>query len=194
MIRGRRVTLRPFRRDDLPALRRWFDDSEVMYYWGDQQPLVSETLFEADLAPGGRLTTFERDGVLCICDETERPIGFLEYTGSDRRHLHASLGILIGERDAWDKGYGSEAIVVLLNWLFNHQNLHRVWLSVQDNNPRARHVYEKLGFVHEGTWRKHEFYDGVWNDEHIYGILRDEFNARYRPDQTSWLVDGAERG
>jgi RimJ/RimL family protein N-acetyltransferase len=190
MLHGKRVTLRPFQRADLPALRRWFDDGEIMRYWGERQPLVTADMFERDVEPGGRYTTFEREGYLCICDETGRAIGFLEYTRLSARHRHAELGILIGEHDALNRGYGTEAVIVTLNWLFNQQNLHRVWLSVQENNPRARHVYEKIGFVHEGTWRAHEFYDGAWQNEHFYGMLREEFNARYRPEEAQWVVDG----
>jgi RimJ/RimL family protein N-acetyltransferase len=194
MITGKRVTLRPFRREDLPILRRWCDDGEVMRYWGERLPIVAEGQFEADLAPGGRFTRFGADGCFCICDERGRPIGRLEYEGTagngGPRDGRAELGIFIGEKDAWNQGYGPEAIVLLLNWLFNHRNLHRVWLTVQSNNPRAMRVYEKIGFAREGTYREHNFYDGAWHDEHIYGILASEFNARYRPDQTEWLVDG----
>lgn len=190
MIRGKRVTLRPFRQDDLPRLRRWHDDGEVMQYWGERLPLVIEGQFAADLAPGGRFTTFETSAYFCVCDETDRPIGLVQAEGFGARDRRAQLGILIGERDFWDKGYGSEAVVLLLNWLFNHRNVHRVWLNVQANNPRAMRVYEKIGFVREGTWREHNFYDGRWHDEHLYGILADEFNARFRPEHTAWVVSG----
>lgn len=190
MISGKRVTLRPFQRADLPCLRRWRDDGNVMRYWGERQPLVVEDQFEADLAPGGLFTTFDNDGYFCVCDETGRPIGRIHYEGIAARDRRAQLGVLIGEPDAWNRGYGSEAIVLLLNWLFNHQNVHRVWLSVQANNPRAQHVYAKLGFTREGTLREHNFYDGHWHDEHIYGILASEFNARYQPEKSEWIVSG----
>ena len=179
MIRGKRVTLRPFQREDLEALRRWHDDGEVMQHWGEPQPLVVEGQFEADLAAGGRFTKFEAEGYFCICDETGRPIGRLEYEGFDEHDRHAELGILIGEKDAWHKGYGPEAIVLFLDWFFNQRGAHRVWLTVQTRNERAQRAYEKVGFVREGTWREHYFYDGAWHDEHIYGILAREFNARY---------------
>jgi RimJ/RimL family protein N-acetyltransferase len=190
MIRGRRVTLRPFQRADLPALRRWFDDGAVMPYWGERRPLVADVQFERDLEPDGRFTTFDASGYFCICDEHARPIGYLEYTGLAGRDRRAQLGILLGERDALDQGYGSEAIVVLLNWLFNQQNAQRVWLGVEADNPRTMRVYERIGFTREDTLRRHNFYDGAWHDQHFYGILRDELNAPYRPETTGWVVDG----
>ncbi len=190
MIQGKRVSLRPWRRDDLAALRRWHDDGEVKRFWGERQPLVLEDAFDRALQPGGRFTEFNGSGHFCVCDERERPIGYLHYEGGGSRDRRAQIGILIGERDALDKGYGTEAVVLLLNWLFNHRNMHRVWLTVQANNPRAIHVYEKIGFVHEGTYREHNFYDGGWQDERLYGILAQEFNTRFRPDLTDWVVDG----
>jgi RimJ/RimL family protein N-acetyltransferase len=194
MIQGKRVTLRPWRREDLPTLRRWHDDGAVMRFWGERQPLVVENQFEAELAPGGRFTRFDQDGSFCICDETGRPIGRLDYEGTagngGARDRRAEFAIFIGEPDAQNQGYGPEAIIVLLNWLFNHRGFHRVWLTVQANNGRAMRAYERIGFVHEGTYRDHNFYDGAWQDEHVYGLLADEFNARYRPDQSEWVVDG----
>ncbi len=147
----------------------------------------------AALAAGGRFAVFEPSGAFCVeirQDETARPIGLIQYEGSAPRDRRAQLGLLIGEPDAWHQGYGPEATVLLLNWLFNHRNLHRVWLTVQANNPRAVRAYEKVGFAREGTYREHNFYDGRYQDEHIYGILAPEFNTRYRPDRSDWLVTG----
>ena len=172
MIRGERISLRPFRREDLPALRRWFDDGEVMQYWGNSSPLVPEHMFEDDLAPGGRFTKFGAEGYFCLCDETGRPIGWLSYNGLHHRHCAPELGILIGEKDAWNKGYGPEAIVLLLGWLFTHRGAHRVWLTVQARNGRAQRAYEKVGFVREGTWREHYFYDGAFGGQGL-GAFRD---------------------
>ncbi len=95
-------------------------------------------------------------------------------------------------KDAWNKGYGLGRIVLLRNWLFNHRGLHRIWLTVQSNNPRAMHVYEKVGFAWKGTSYEHNVYDGRWHDDHLYGSLTHEFNARYRPERTAWVVSGEQ--
>lgn len=183
MIVGTRVTLRPFRPDDLDALRRWHDDPTVMRYWGDRHPILPAHAFEADLAPGGRFTQFGENGYFCICDETGRAIGRIDYEGLTLPEREAELSILIGERDAWSAGYGTEAITLLLDWLFNDRAAHRVWLTVYTDNTRAQRVYEKVGFVREGTLRETSLVDGRWRDEHIYGILGREFNARRDPDR-----------
>ncbi len=145
-------------------------------------PLVTEGQFEDGFGPDGRFVKFEREGNFIICDETTRPIGrigFHDYNPEDR---HAGLAIFIGEKDVWSKGYGSEAIVAFGNWYFNIKGAHRLWLVVFADNLRAQRAYEKVGFVREGTWRENVYLDGKWADEHLYGLLRREYNARYRPD------------
>lgn len=191
MIAGKRVTLSPWRRDDLALLRRWGEDGAVMQFWGERQPLMREDAFERHAQRGSPFTEYQGSGSFCVRDEHSRPIGHLQYEGGDSRDRRVQIGVFIGEQDARDQGYGTEAVIILLNWLFNHRNMHRVWLTIQADNHRAIRVYEKIGFVREGTYREHNFYDGGWNDEHLYGILASEFNARYRPDLTEWIVDGA---
>lgn len=193
MIDGHRLTLRPFGPDDGPHLRRWHADGAVMRWWGERLPIPVDADLDAAFAPGGRFGRFDPSGAFCIVirGDVSRPIGLIQYEGSAPRDRRAQLGLLIGEPDAWGRGYGPEATILLLNWLFNHRNLHRVWLTVQANNPRAIRAYDKVGFVHEGTFRAHNFYDGRYHDERVYGILAPDFNAHYRPDRTDWLISGA---
>jgi len=183
MLHGPRVTLRPWTKDDITTLRRWHGDPEVMRYWGERAALVSADRFEAEMAPGGDFTKFGENGYFCICDEHGRAIGRIDYGGLALPECRAELSILIGEKDAWSKGYGTEAIVVLLDHLFNEMNAHRVWLEVFPDNLRAQRAYEKVGFVREGTMRENFYAEGRWQDEHLYGILRPEFNARHHPEK-----------
>ncbi|HEY8293457.1 MAG TPA: GNAT family protein [Thermomicrobiales bacterium] len=183
MIVGKRVTLRPFQPEDLPALRTWHDDAGVMQYWGDRHPILAAHAFEADLAPNGRFTQFAENGYFGICDESGRLIGRVEYEGFKLPERAAELSILIGEKETWSKGYGSEAVTLLLEWLFNDRGAHRVWLVVFPENTRAQRAYEKVGFVREGTLRETWIVDGRWHDEHVYGMLRRDYNARYHPER-----------
>jgi RimJ/RimL family protein N-acetyltransferase len=185
MIVGKRVTLRPFQPEDVPTLRAWHDDADVMRYWGDRHPILPAHSFEADIAPNGRFTQFDENGYFGICDESGRLIGRIDYEGFRLPERAAELSILIGEKDAWSKGYGSEAITLLLEWLFNDRGAHRVWLEVFPENTRAQRAYEKVGFVREGTLRETWLVDGRWHDEHVYSMLRREYNARYHPERAS---------
>ncbi|HEU0164520.1 MAG TPA: GNAT family protein [Thermomicrobiales bacterium] len=190
MIQGKRVSFRAFSRDDIPTLVRWQNDGEVMQYWGERQPIVAPSAFDAEFDQGGRFARFDERGELCLCDENGRPIGRFGYKGAAFRDRHVEIFLYIGERDAQGKGYGTEAIVLMLNWLFIHRGMHRVWLTVQAENARAIHTYEKVGFIREGIFREHYFRDGAFRDEIIFGMLAREFTARYRPEETGLVVSG----
>lgn len=71
----------------------------------------------------------------------------------------------------YGRGLGTEASRLVLDYAFGVIGVHRVELQVYDFNPRARHVYEKLGFVHEGTMRDALRWDGQWVDGHLMALL-----------------------
>ena len=93
-------------------------------------------------------------------------------------HEHAWLGIHIGERDYWGKGYGTDAIRLILRYGFTELGLRRVSLSVLATNARAIRAYEKVGFVVEGRTRHTTRYDGRWLDDVFMGILREEWEVK----------------
>ncbi|MFI7609952.1 GNAT family N-acetyltransferase [Nonomuraea terrae] len=96
----------------------------------------------------------------------------------DTANLSCNLRIaLIGPR-VFGKGYGSEAIELVLAHAFRTTPLHRIRLSVYAFNDRARHVYEKAGFVAEGVERDALLWDGAWHDCVLMAVLRPDWQAR----------------
>lgn len=91
--------------------------------------------------------------------------------------IHADLwmGIGIGDREDWSKGYGTDAMKLCLQFAFRELGAHRVTLALYEYNPRALRVYEKAGFRIEGRTRhdvqkEGRYYDSIW-----MGILREEW-------------------
>jgi RimJ/RimL family protein N-acetyltransferase len=109
--------------------------------------------------------------------EDERLIGAIGLDGSLIPHGEAFIGIGIGERELWGKGYGSDAMRVILRYAFTELNLRRVSLNTFGYNPRAIRSYEKVGFVHEGRLREYLHRSGQRWDVIFMGILRDEWLA-----------------
>ena len=109
--------------------------------------------------------------------EDDEFLGFAELDRIDWSHGSSGLGIGLGDPDSWDKGYGRDAMKLLLDFAFSEMNLHRIGLSVFAYNERARALYEKLGFVHEGTVRERLHRDGERYDMLMYGILRHEWET-----------------
>lgn len=88
---------------------------------------------------------------------------------------NAEAGIVIGKKEYWNKGYGTDAMIVLLDFAFNQMNLHRVYLKVYAYNNRGIKSYEKCGFKREGILRHDRYANGKYHDTIIMGILKDEF-------------------
>jgi RimJ/RimL family protein N-acetyltransferase len=183
MIRGMNVRLRPIAREDLESLRRWMDDSEVMRFWVDPEPLVSEQSFESDLH--GRFAQFDSAGYFIIEDPTGSAIGRIEFERLSLLERSTEVMILIGENDARGKGYGTDAMTTLLRYLFYQRDLHRVSLTVLSENIPAIKSYERVGFVKEGTLREDIYFDGKTHDQFIMSILRDEFDQKWSNGQAS---------
>ncbi|RMG14657.1 MAG: N-acetyltransferase, partial [Planctomycetota bacterium] len=85
------------------------------------------------------------------------------------------LGIAIGEPACWGRGYGSEALRLVLDYAFRELEVHRVQLSVFETNTRARAAYLKVGFVEEGRLREAAFVDGRRVDVFLLSILAREW-------------------
>ncbi len=110
--------------------------------------------------------------------EDDRLVGSSGLDGNLFPHGEAFVGIGIGERELWNKGYGTDAMLVTLHYAFQELNLRRVTLAVSDFNPRAIRSYEKAGFTHEGRVRGRIQREGRHWDMIFMGILRDEWLAR----------------
>jgi RimJ/RimL family protein N-acetyltransferase len=115
--------------------------------------------------------------------EDDHLLGDIGLGGIEWTHGDAWVGIGLGEREVWGKGYGTDAMRIILRYAFTELNLHRVSLNVFEYNPRAIRSYEKAGFVHEGRMREMLHRDGKrWNIVYM-GILRQEWEQ----------IDGKEK-
>jgi RimJ/RimL family protein N-acetyltransferase len=106
----------------------------------------------------------------------DRLIGFFGLW-VDLIHSVAWVGIGIGERDFWGRGYGTDMMKVCLRYAFSELGVHRVSLGLHEYNPRALRSYEKAGFRMEGRTRKDVLREGRRTDTLWMGILREEWLA-----------------
>jgi RimJ/RimL family protein N-acetyltransferase len=107
----------------------------------------------------------------------DRLIGFVGLWDIRWNHGDTMVGIGIGERDCWGKGYGTEAMRLVVGFAFRELNLRRVTLVVFDYNPRAIRSYEKSGFKVEGRLREAMNRDGQRYDMVYMGILKEEWQG-----------------
>jgi RimJ/RimL family protein N-acetyltransferase len=107
--------------------------------------------------------------------DEDRLVGDIGLDGIQWNHGDAFMGISLGDRGDWGKGYGKDAMQLILRYAFTELNLKRVTLNVFEYNPRAISAYEKVGFVHEGRMRQFLNREGRRWDLLFMGITREEW-------------------
>ncbi len=182
MIYGDRIRLRAVSREDLPLFVRWLNDPEVI------RGLMTILPFSLDdeedwYASVRKKPLEERPLVIEIqMGEDWEAIGNCGLFSIDWRARHAEFGIVIGAKQHWDKGYGTEALSLIMRHGFGTLNLNRIMLRVFADNPRAIRSYEKAGFVQEGCLRQGHFHHGAYVDVLIMSILRAEWESGRNKD------------
>jgi RimJ/RimL family protein N-acetyltransferase len=175
VFKRRSVSLRPVERGDFRRL--WEFELDVEFHLlVDTDPPVPKTFesfekFMSDLVDKEGPATFaiEVDDVL---------IGSCGLGHFDDTARVCELAIGIGDKAYWGKGYGSEAVELLLEYAFIHRSVNRVWLGVGADNERAIRAYARAGFVEEGRFRKHVWVAGVPCDMVAMGVLKADWEAR----------------
>lgn len=177
LLRGERVWLSALSRADAAVVARWENDSEYLRLM-DSSPARprSEDEIVRWLDGANRSQQEFTFGIRLV--QTDDLIGWVQLDGIEWAHRTSAVGIGIGSRNHWDNGYGTEAMTLLLNFAFYELNLHRVFLTAFSYNPRAIHLYEKLGFQLEGRHREHLQRDGQRHDMLLYGLLSREWIGR----------------
>lgn len=114
--------------------------------------------------------------MFAICSsDNNLHIGNIKIDNFDYIAGTCELGVLIGDKNYWGKGVGTEACNLVLRYAFNTLNLRKVTLSVYGNNPAAIALYEKIGFQKEGNLKNHVFIDGEYHDKIYMSIFKSTF-------------------
>jgi diamine N-acetyltransferase len=150
---GERVALGPIRRDLVPVYQRWVNDFEVLRTLGVGGPRPMTT--EGEVAWYERTAVSDTDVAFTIYERSSlRPIGSTGLHFVDHYNRIATFGILIGDKDCWGKGYGTEATRLMLQYAFTGLGLHNVMLNVFATNERAIRAYRRAGFREIGRRRQ----------------------------------------
>lgn len=175
-LHGDRVILHPTVEADYWHGYRWERDPEVQYWaQGDYAPPdVTFEQYKAHYAPP---VSMQADHFTIVV-RPETVIGFIGYFNADRRIGKVEVGIGIGEKAYWGRGYGREAMRLLLAYLFTEGGFQRVELDTWSGNTRAIRSYASCGFQIEGRLRRAELVEGTYYETVIMGLLREEWQTR----------------
>lgn len=178
MIVGDGIRFRAMEKEDLPMFVLWLNDPEVREGLSMRYPLslAEEEEWYANMI---KRPPQERPLAIEVQSDAQKDLwemvgncGFFDTRWEDRS---AQIGIQIGEKKYWDKGFGTKAVRLLLKYGFENLNFHRLYLRVFETNQRAIRSYEKAGFSVEGTMREAQFKNGEYVDVLLMSILEHEW-------------------
>ena len=176
-LEGERIILRPSEEGDYLHGYRWERDKEVQHWaQGDYAPPdLTYEQYRAHYAPPVRKPG-ETDHFTIVV-RPDIVIGFIGYFNANQRIGKVDVGIGIGEKAYWSKGYGREAMRLLLAYLFDDLGFQRIGLDTWGGNERAIRSYLASGFRIEGRLRRAELVDGTYYDKVMMGLLREEWDT-----------------
>jgi diamine N-acetyltransferase len=181
MIQGERIRLRRNERADIAMFVGWLNDPEVRRYLSFIMPISmanEEQWFDKML----NLPAAEQPFAIEIRKVSSKKaaawqmIGNCSFMDVDHTARSAEVGLFIGDKSCWNKGYGTEVMRLLLHFGFNSLNLNRIFLRVDEDNKGGIRAYEKAGFVHEGRLRQSIYRDGQYHEMLIMSVLRSEWD------------------
>jgi len=177
---GDRVRLRGVRDDDLPTLAKWEMDPGRMATLSNQVAPPSEAAAKELIAKWSANENDDLGFAIETLDDPPVLAGNIHLWGAHPKDRCATLGIALG-REYIGRGYGTDAMRIIVGYGFREMGLHRIQLSVAPFNPAGIRAYQKAGFVEEGRHRESVLHDGRWYDEVLMSILDHEWAARRSP-------------
>ena len=176
VLTGKNVILRPITLDDAPQMFAALSDEESMRLTGTQATYTLEQV-EAFCRKISSPEADDRADFAITLPDDPTYIGEAVLNNIDWENSNASFRIAMASHENFGKGYGTEATRLILQYAFEQLKLHRVELEVYDFNPRAQHVYEKVGFVTEGVRRDVLLWEGQYQSAITMSILADEYRT-----------------
>lgn len=170
VIKGERVVLRPHRLADVDYYLKWMKDPQVTRYLMNFNNKISRKDQEKWVRSMQRT---KKEHSFAIETIEGKHIGSTSLKIKNKYHWN--LGLLIGDKKVWNKGYGTEVVKLMLSYAFKHKTVERVSLDAFENNKAAIRVYKKCGFKIEGLRRKTKYRDGKFYNDILMSVIREDW-------------------
>lgn len=174
MYKGKKVILTEYRKEDIKKALGYVNNPEVKSLLTPGIPfpytLEDEEKWYDSLSANKDTYNFAIRTL-----EDNKYIGGCGINSVNWKNSNVIIGIFIGDKDYWSKGYGTDALNVLIKFIFEEMNINKIKLNVYSFNKRAIKSYEKCGFKVEGVLREEVYRFGKYQDDILMGLLRSEW-------------------
>lgn len=174
-IVGQKVALCPIEEKEIPLFQRWINDLIVSRYLS--RPDIINTFEDEKKWFKKAVKSNDAATFSVVVKRGGKTIGNTSLMKIDKVNGNAELGIMIGDKKYWGRGYGTEATKLMLDFGFNILRLHQIYLKVVAFNKRALKAYRKAGFKLVGRLRESRFFSGEYHDEYLMDVLDREFKS-----------------
>lgn len=162
--------MRPLEKEDADLLRRWrFAEANYAYFYEfvPTSRMQNEAWLENTLRKSSEINFIVTENV------EGRDIGMISLIDIDMRNRKCEMGrVLIADENSRGKGIGQQVIEMLLEYAFQHLNMHKVYCEVFADNEAAVRLYQKCGFEKDGLFEKHIYKNGAYKDVIHMSIIK----------------------
>ena len=181
-----RLTLKPHTQNSLVWLNTTFNDPQEDYFSGDDPPKERPETLEETQKLLDRILNRPPDADIIDYaihkKDNDEMIGCGMIALMNRYNRHCMLGIGLGwNRGNWGRGYASEALQAIITYCFKELEMNRIGAEIYEFNAPSIKLFESNGFQLEGRLRQYIFKDGVYKDELLYSLLREDWEKRGQP-------------
>lgn len=170
-LEGEKVFFRPIEESDIPAMTVWVNDPQVRKYLTTYLPTssTSEKKWVESITDSSKNIAF------AVCDKgTGKHIGNTGLHNINWRNGSAVFGFMIGNKDFWNSGYGTEILSLMLKYAFNTLGLRKIRSSVLASNIASIRVHKKCGFKEAGVLKDEYLVDGEYMDEILFEVFKED--------------------
>ena len=181
MYYGEKVKLRAYKKEDIKIECEYLNDNELKRLLVNYIPypmiLEQEEKWFESLLDAKDSYNFAIEDL-----ETGKYIGGCGINSINWLNRYVVIGIFIGDKNYWGKGYGTDALKVLVKFIFEQMNMNKIKLNVFSFNKRAIRCYEKCGFQVEGILKQELFRDGQYHDEYVMALFYEDWKKANKGD------------
>lgn len=169
-LKGEHIYLRALEPEDLEFIHT-IENDETIWEISNTQTPYSKYLIKQYLEQAHKDIFEVKQLRLIISSYKHEPLGLIDIFDFDFKNKRAGVGILVNEPNARNKGYGSEALKLLINYCFKHLDLHQLYCNISEENEASLNLFSKQGFEKIGLKKEWNYVNGSYKNEYLFQLI-----------------------